>query len=109
MDVIEILHRMLHKGVSKFPLIAVNGQFDPKMVQRPLIDAGNTGRYFLDAMQVAFNSPAGGGTLAPNGPGHGGPSLDVTAHHYATYGGMGSIPQTPGTQGLVTGFRDNGL
>jgi hypothetical protein len=82
------------------------------MVQRPLIDAGNTGRYYLDAFAVMFDSPVGGGTIPlHNPPGiprfNGG--VRVTPFAAPIQSGMGSIPQMPGTSGLVLGFRDTAL
>lgn len=100
---------LLHMARTTFGLIKPNDTYNPRMVQAPLIQAGNTGRYVLDAFQIAFNSPAGGGTLAPNSPATSGPSLDVTTRQYARYGGMGTIPNTPTTQGLVRGFRDKAI
>lgn len=110
MDIIGAIHGYMHRTFSKVALLPPNGAFNPQMVQRPLIDAGNTGRYSLEQFMVKFDAPARG-TLAPNGPNAASNimSYDVTAQHAATYGGMGSIPSTPGSQGLVKGFRDGGL
>lgn len=112
MDIIDKLHNMLHRTVLQFPLInsGKNRDFNPKMVQRPIINAGGTGRYFLDAQMVKYDAPARG-TLAPNAPNAASnlASLDVTAQKAGVYGGMGSIPSTPTTQGLVKGFRQGNL
>lgn len=111
MDIIQKLHDMLHKTVVRFPLISGdNADFNPQMVQRPIINAGGTGRYYLDAFQLKFDAPARG-TLAPNGPNAASNlvSLDVTSQKGGVYGGMGNIPTTPTRQGLVKGFRDNTL
>ena len=104
---------LFHRGKRDYALYPEgSGGIQPVMRQRPLIDAGNTGRYFLDAFAVKFDSPVGGGTIPlANPPGiptmNGG--LRVTPYAMGIYGGMGSIPQLPGTQPLIHGFRDGGL
>lgn len=104
----KTLLSLFHRGATKFPLLAENAGFNPVMRQRPLIDAGNTGRYYLDAFQVAFNSPVGGGTLPlGNAPGLPRGALDVTGQTTVVAGN--SMPNTPGTGGLVPGFRFNSL
>lgn len=107
---LDRLFSLFHRGAKVAPMMPRNSSFNPVMVQRPLIEAGNTGRYFRDAFQVAFNSPVGGGTL-PFGNALGMPTgvLAVQPQMMGNYGGMGSIPQTPGTGGLVPGFRQNVL
>lgn len=100
---------MFHRGASRFPLLEPNPGYNPVMVQRPLIGAGDTGRYALDGFQVGFNSPVGGGTLPlGNAPGLPRGALAVTPQVTVEYGGMGSIPITPGSGGLVPGFRFGG-
>lgn len=107
---LDKLMSCFHRGVQKFPMMARNPNFNPVMVQRPLIGAGDTGRYYRDAFQVGFNSPVGGGTLPlGNAPGLPRGALAVQPQMAGIYGGMGSIPVVPGTSGLVPGFRQNVL
>jgi hypothetical protein len=107
----RFLKALFHRGKTAYAMFPGNPGFNPVMVQRPLIEAGNTGRYYRDAFQVAFNSPVGGGTMPfGNAPGLPRNALAVNPQMIGMYGGMGSIPQTPAVGGgLVPGFRQNVL
>lgn len=94
------------KTYKSWAFLPKNNSFNPRMQQRPMIDAGNTGRYSLEMQMVAFNSPARG-TLAPNSPRSNGTFLDVNAHVVGPLQGFNTIPNTPRRQGLVQGFRSD--
>jgi hypothetical protein len=108
---VKAVFSLFHRGAKEYPLLPPNPGFNPKMVQRPLINAGDTGRYALDAFMVKRDSPVGGGTIPRmNPPGLPRNALAVTPQSIGIYGGNGSMPNSmPGTQGLVLGFRRTGL
>lgn len=99
------IHKYVTDTFKRFGLIQANDSYNPTMVQKPAIGLGNTGRYVLDAFQVAYNSPARG-TLAPNAPSSGTAFVDVNRLYVGPTQGF-SIPNVPGRQGLVNGFRSN--
>lgn len=77
--------------------------YNPQMVQRPIIGVGNAPQYWLDGQCIAYNSIAGGGTIAGNAPasGIGGPILDWQNH---TIGGPtqhGTLTQSRRLVGLA--------
>lgn len=97
------LNHFFTKTFKAFGLLPDNDAFNPRMVQKPAIGLGNTGRYFLDAQMVAFNAPVRG-TLAPNANSSGTAWIDVNQHVVGPTQGF-TVPNVPGRQGLIAGFR----